>query len=82
MAKRKKSTKPCSFCNTSYEDLSLLIKGNRGYICQRCVDYCLEIITLQEQRDDRGGVPLIKRPSEIKAALDEQVIGQERAKKF
>lgn len=80
MAKRKKNPIPCSFCNTAYEDLSLLIKGNRGYICHRCVDYCLEI-TEGDESNQGLSIPKVKRPSEIKAALDEQVIGQELAKK-
>ena len=81
MAKRKKNPIPCSFCNTPYDDLSLLVKGSRGYyICHRCVDYCLEAIDGDEHAQGMS-IPQVKRPSEIKAALDEQVIGQELAKK-
>jgi len=81
MAKRKKTPIPCSFCNTPYEDLSLLVKGHRGYICHRCIDYCLEIVEERMGPLGEGALPIIKRPSEIKAGLDEHVIGQERAKK-
>ena len=80
MTKRKKPHATCSFCNTRYEDLSQLVKGNRGFICNRCVSYCVELID-ERMGEEHLPAPATLRPSQIKAALDEQVIGQERAKK-
>ena len=77
----------CSFCNKTQAQVRKLIAGPNGtYICDECVDVCVEIIE-EELALDNGGqmdsfsdINLLK-PEEIKAFLDEYVIGQEQAKK-
>lgn len=76
----------CSFCGKTQEQVRKLIAGsNNVYICDECIDLCAEI--LEEELDgqdssgpDFSGVNLLK-PKELKAFLDEYVIGQEQAKK-
>ncbi len=72
----------CSFCGKSQKDVKKLIAGPTVYICDECIGLCNDIIAEEsdrgEQKDQKLRVP---RPSEIKAILDEYVIGQERAKK-
>ena len=77
----------CSFCGKSQDQVRKLIAGPNGaYICDECVDICSEII--EEEFEDEGvaderdaqEINLIK-PEEMKAFLDEYVIGQEEAKK-
>ena len=71
----------CSFCNKSQDQVRKLIAGPGVYICDECVDICTEIIEGDNARDrDSGEINLLK-PKEIKAFLDEYVIGQEAAKK-
>ena len=71
----------CSFCNKSQDQVRKLIAGPGVYICDECVDICTEIIEVDNARDrDSGEINLLK-PKEIKAFLDEYVIGQEAAKK-
>ncbi len=71
----------CSFCNKSQDQVRKLIAGPGVYICDECVDICTEIIEVDNAKDrDSGEINLLK-PKEIKAFLDEYVIGQETAKK-
>ena len=75
----------CSFCNKTEDQVRKLIAGPNGiYICDECVDICSEIIEeeLDEEyaMEETGEINLLK-PMEIKAFLDEYVIGQEEAKK-
>ena len=70
----------CSFCNKSQREVKKLIAGPTVFICDECVDICLDIIAedrLQEQQQDAS----LPKPQEIKALLDDYVIGQEQAKK-
>ncbi len=72
----------CSFCNKTQGQVRKLIAGPNVYICDECVDLCMGIIE-EEFEDDsfqNAGINLLK-PKEIKAFLDEYVIGQEEAKK-
>jgi ATP-dependent Clp protease ATP-binding subunit ClpX len=71
----------CSFCGKSQDDVRKLIAGPTVYICDECIDLCNDIIAEEwEQEKSQGGGGLPK-PSEIKAVLDQYVVGQERAKK-
>ena len=76
----------CSFCGKSQDMVRKLIAGPDGvYICDECIDICSEIIRddLDYVDYDEGGngINLIK-PKEMKAFLDEYVIGQDEAKKI
>ncbi|MEM9864906.1 MAG: ATP-dependent Clp protease ATP-binding subunit ClpX [Myxococcota bacterium] len=72
----------CSFCGKSQKEVKKLIAGPTVYICDECIELCNDIIAEEIDRDDsmQTGAPLPK-PAEIKAILDEYVIGQDRAKK-
>ena len=70
----------CSFCNKSQREVKKLIAGPTVFICDECVDICLDIIAedrMLEQQQDTS----LPKPQEIKALLDDYVIGQEQAKK-
>ena len=77
----------CSFCNKTQAQVRKLIAGpNETYICDECVEVCSEIIDEELAYDENGqwspfsDINLIK-PEEIKAFLDDYVIGQDEAKK-
>ena len=57
------------------------ISGPSVYICNECVSLCNEILAEEEEREQADAVPRIPPPREMKAVLDEYVIGQEEAKK-
>ncbi|MBL8201822.1 MAG: ATP-dependent Clp protease ATP-binding subunit ClpX [Chromatiales bacterium] len=72
----------CSFCGKSQHEVRKLIAGPSVFICDECVELCNDIIREElEDRQDHTSAKLPK-PHEIKAVLDEYVIGQERAKKI
>ena len=75
----------CSFCNKPQSQVRKLIAGPNGaYICDECIEVCSEIIEEEfEYDDDRREFDDINllTPEEIKAFLDEYVIGQDEAKK-
>ncbi|HXH72338.1 MAG TPA: ATP-dependent Clp protease ATP-binding subunit ClpX [Mariprofundaceae bacterium] len=74
----------CSFCGKSQHDVKKLIAGPTVFICDECIELCNEIIQEelagQESSKKSGGE--LPRPAEIKAFLDEYVIGQEAAKRL
>lgn len=74
----------CSFCGKSQDQVRKLIAGPNGaYICDECVDICNEIIEEElEEYDEKPGLDInLIKPEEMKAFLDEYVIGQDDAKK-
>jgi len=72
----------CSFCGKSQKEVKKLIAGPTVYICDECIGLCNDIIAEEIDREEAKDTKLrIPRPSEIKAILDEYVIGQDRAKK-
>src|SRR5829696_5577073 len=80
--KRDNQTLCCSFCGKSQKEVKKLIAGPTVYICDECIGLCNDIIAEEIDREESKDTKLrIPRPSEIKAILDEYVIGQERAKK-
>ena len=69
----------CSFCGKSKELVKKLIAGPNGiYICDQCIEICDEILKSEEKNEDTE-INLLK-PAEIKARLDEYIIGQDTAK--
>jgi ATP-dependent Clp protease ATP-binding subunit ClpX len=71
----------CSFCNKSQREVRKLIAGPNVYICDECVDICLDIIAEDRAREARESRRNLPKPEEIKTFLDSYVIGQESAKK-
>ena len=71
----------CSFCNKSQRDVRKLIAGPTVYICDECVDICLDIIAEEKESEETDGRVRLPKPVEIKDFLDEYVVGQEAAKK-
>ncbi len=73
----------CSFCGKSQDEVRKLIAGPTVYICDECIELCNEIIAEEYEKEEMGRArSKVPKPSEIKKALDEYVIGQERAKKI
>ena len=76
-----KNTLYCSFCGKSQHEVRKLIAGPTVFICDECVELCVEIIREENKTNlvkSSAGVP---SPRDIQAVLDEYVIGQERAKR-
>ncbi len=71
----------CSFCGKSQHEVRKLIAGPSVFVCDECVELCNDII--REELDDRAehGDDKLPKPQEVKAVLDEYVIGQQIAKK-
>ena len=81
---RKKSDSDvlrCSFCNKNQRDVKKLIAGPTVYICDECVDICLDIIAEEREPEEQKGRMKLPAPVEIKKFLDEYVVGQEKAKR-
>ncbi|MEW5847379.1 MAG: ATP-dependent Clp protease ATP-binding subunit ClpX [Myxococcota bacterium] len=82
----KRDTPPhlvCSFCGKGQREVKKLIAGPTVYICDECIRLCNDIIAEETQRTDEhhGLGHKIPAPTEIKAFLDEYVVGQDYAKK-
>ena len=71
----------CSFCGKSKDSVRKFISGPSVYICNECITLCNEILAEDEEREVAEGITDVPTPSEIKAVLDEYVIGQEKAKR-
>ena len=75
----------CSFCGSKREEVKILIAGVSGHICENCASQANQIVSeefnMTEQKTSTNIELKIKFPKEIKADLDEYVIGQETAKK-
>ena len=73
----------CSFCNKTQDQVRKLVAGPKGvYICDECIEVCAEIMEdeFEDYSNDTGDINLMK-PKEMKAFLDDYVIGQDEAKK-
>ena len=90
MAKHDNSSIKCSFCGKYQDQVKKLIAGPDVYICDECVDLCNEILDeeffdgkeeTKETKEGNNEEFKIPKPHEIKAYLDENIVGQEDAKK-
>ncbi len=72
----------CSFCGKLQEQVKRLVAGPGVYICDECIELCNEII--EDELTEEGDLELgnLPKPKEIKAVLDQYVIGQEKAKRI
>jgi ATP-dependent Clp protease ATP-binding subunit ClpX len=72
----------CSFCGKTQDEVRKLVAGPSVYICDECVDLCNDILT--EELEDVGSKAnrlAVPTPKDIKASLDDYIIGQDHAKK-
>ena len=80
--KEEKESLFCSFCGKSQKEVKKLIAGPTVFVCDECVELCMDII----KEDSKNNKTKLKkdtpRPSEIKKFLDDFVIGQSKAKKI
>ena len=84
MANNEKKEVRCSFCGRTQDEVKRLIAGPNAYICNECVDICADLVREEEEDEAAEGRfqldGKLPKPAEMKAALDEYVIGQDRAK--
>ena len=81
----KPSNKRCSFCNRHEEEVGMLLTGMTGLICSDCVERAHEIITettKQKSKTNTLDKEELPRPKDMKAFLDQYVIGQDDAKRY
>lgn len=69
----------CSFCGKNKSEVNTLIAGPSIYICDECIDLCHDIIH-QKKSDSKASTDSFPTPEEIKAHLDQYIIGQDEAK--
>ena len=85
MARKGEDLVRCSFCGKVQAQVRKLIAGPNGaYICDECIEVCSEIIEEEFEFEDKDAITEeinLLKPEEIKAFLDEYVIGQDEAKK-
>ncbi len=86
MADNREKPVRCSFCNKTQEQVGTLIAGPGVYICDECIELCRSIMIESEGQDSPGrkkerDFSSLPKPHEIKAKLDEYVIGQDSAKR-
>ncbi|MAE52148.1 MAG: ATP-dependent Clp protease ATP-binding subunit ClpX [Micavibrio sp.] len=76
-----KNTLYCSFCGKSQHEVRKLIAGPNVFICNECVELCMDIIREEDKSQLVSSGDDLPAPSEIKKILDDYVIGQEDAKR-
>jgi ATP-dependent Clp protease ATP-binding subunit ClpX len=79
--KETKNTRYCSFCGKSEHEVRKLIAGPTVFICDECVELCMDIIRTAEKTIVEHEDGYIPKPSEIRDFLNQYVIGQHEAKK-
>ena len=82
MSEHPQGQKHCSFCGKTQSEVGKLIAGEDAFICNECVDVCLDLVQTSEQVEAGDWASkTLPKPQEIRAALDQYVIGQDVAKK-
>ena len=76
-----KGTLFCSFCGKSQHEVRKLIAGPTVFICDECVELCMDIIREEHKTSLSKGHDGVPTPADINQVLDEYVIGQARAKR-
>ena len=76
-----KQAERCFLCGKTKAEVNQLLKGKFGYICDSCVHEAYEVLNFEEEEEISHNVQLAT-PSQIKAHLDQYVIGQDEAKKI
>jgi ATP-dependent Clp protease ATP-binding subunit ClpX len=74
----------CSFCGRKKPETNLLIAGINAHICDRCIEQAHGIVLEELKTNSNNKVPtdlILRKPKEIRAFLDEYVIGQDQTKK-
>ena len=71
----------CSFCGKSQKEVKKLIAGPTVFVCDECVELCMDIIK-EDNKNNKSKIKKdVPKPSDINKFLNEYVIGQEKAKK-
>lgn len=89
MPNKSKDNLYCSFCGKPQELVGRLIAGQNAYICDRCVELCMDVLDERDAFEELcpspsgkdSAPPMLLKPKEIKDILDAYVVGQENAKK-
>ena len=82
MSKETKNTLYCSFCGKSQHEVRKLIAGPTVFICDECVELCMDIIKEESKNNFSKNEEGVPTPKEIYSTLDEYVIGQKTAKQI
>jgi ATP-dependent Clp protease ATP-binding subunit ClpX len=77
-----KNSVKCSFCGKAQEQVKKLIAGPGVYICDECVELCMEIVEEEAHQENEVELKEIPKPAEIKEFFDQWVIGQDSAKRI
>ncbi len=82
MAQKKKEEIKCSFCGRPESQLDYMVRGLHAYICGDCINAAYELYKQEQKANKAAGTPVTDmKPKEMKAFLDQYVIGQDEAKK-